>query len=55
MEQYVLITAEDSGELVQYYKTMNPESLNETMLREISKKDIDYGYKVVKETSVCSK
>lgn len=48
-EQVTILTAEGSGILVQYYFTLNPETLSELMLQEITKESISYGYKMKRE------
>jgi uncharacterized protein YheU (UPF0270 family) len=44
VEQISIITAEGSGLLIQKYETLNPTTLNELMLTELTKESIDYGY-----------
>jgi len=49
IEQAVLLTAEGSGLLIQSYLTINPTNLNETMLKEITKESLSYGYELKRE------
>jgi hypothetical protein len=49
IEQAVLLTAEGSGILIQSYLTINPTNLNETMLKEITKESLSYGYEMKRE------
>jgi len=44
IEQLSLLTAEGSGLLIQRYESINPTSLNELMLSELTKESISYGY-----------
>jgi hypothetical protein len=50
IEQLSILTAEGSGLLIQKYNTINPTSLNELMLTEMTKESISYGY-VAKKTN----
>ncbi len=50
IEQISILTAEGSGILIQRYETLNPTTLNEMMLKEITKESINYGYKSIKTT-----
>jgi hypothetical protein len=50
IEQISILTAEGSGLLIQKYETINPTSLNELMLTEMTKESINYGYKSKKTT-----
>ncbi len=43
-EQISILTAEGSGLLIQSYKDMNPTTLNELMLTEMTKESISYGF-----------
>ena len=43
-EQISILTAEGSGLLIQKFKTLNPVTLNELMLSEMTKESISYGY-----------
>jgi len=49
VEQITILTAEGSGFLIQKYLTLSPIQLNETMLNEITKESIGYGYKLTRE------
>lgn len=49
VEQFTILTAEGSGIVVQHYTTLNPKSLTEIMLQEITKESIGYGYKMKRE------
>ena len=42
--QIAIMTAEGSGIIIQQYETLNPTSLNEMMLTEITKESISYGF-----------
>ncbi|WP_276502067.1 hypothetical protein [Terrimonas pollutisoli] len=44
IEQISLLTAEGSGLLIQNYESMNPSTLNEFMLNEVTKESISYGF-----------
>jgi hypothetical protein len=44
IEQISLLTAEGSGLLIQNYQSMNPSTLNEFMLNEVTKESISYGF-----------
>jgi hypothetical protein len=45
IEQLMLLTAEGSGFLIQKYASMNPEGVEEMMLKEITKESVGYGFK----------
>jgi hypothetical protein len=45
IEQLMLLTAEGSGFLIQRYSSMNPEGIEEMMLKEVTKESIGYGFK----------
>jgi hypothetical protein len=45
IEQLMLLTAEGSGFLIQKYSSMNPEGIEEMMLKEVTKESIGYGFK----------
>lgn len=49
IEQLMIINAEGSGFLIQKYSTLNPSSLNEIMLNEVTKESLGYGYEMKKE------
>lgn len=44
LEQIMLMTADGSGFLIQKYSTLNPSSVTEIMLKEITKESLNYGY-----------
>ena len=44
VEQISILTAEGSGLLIQNYASMNPSTLNEFMLNEVTKESISYGF-----------
>ncbi len=44
IEQLSLLTAEGAGLIIQRYESINPTSLNELMLTELTKESISYGY-----------
>ncbi|MGZ8551205.1 MAG: hypothetical protein ACXWV2_11110 [Chitinophagaceae bacterium] len=44
VEQNSILTAEGSGLLIQKYETINPTTLNDMMLSEMTKESISYGY-----------
>ena len=44
IEQISLLSAEGSGILIQQYESLNPTSLNELMLTEMTKESISYGF-----------
>lgn len=44
VEQNSILTAEGSGLLIQKYETINPTTLNDLMLSEMTKESISYGY-----------
>lgn len=48
IEQTMLMTAKGSGIIIQKYSTINPMSLNEIMLREVTKESLSYGYEMVR-------
>jgi hypothetical protein len=50
IEQISMLTAEGSGLLIQKYETLNPTSLNELMLNEMTKESINYGFMSKKST-----
>jgi hypothetical protein len=47
--QLTLITANGSGFIIQKYSTLNPVSLVDLMMQEITKESISYGYKETSE------
>lgn len=44
VEQVVVLTADGAGMIIQKYLTLNPSKLNETMLAEVTKEKLNYGY-----------
>ena len=44
IDQISILTAEGSGLIIQSYKSLNPTTLNELMLSELTKESISYGY-----------
>ena len=44
VKQFAILTAEGSGFLIQKFESLNPTSLNELMLSEVTKESISYGY-----------
>ncbi len=44
IEQISILNSEGSGIIIQSYASLNPTSLNETMLNEITKESISYGF-----------
>jgi hypothetical protein len=49
VDQYLALTADATGFMLQAYRTINPVGLNETMLREITKENLSYGYTMKRE------
>jgi len=49
IEQLFLMTAEGSGFIIQKYSSINPTTLNELMINEVTKESINYGYKLKRE------
>ena len=49
IEQLMLLTAEGSGFLIQIYSTINPTTLNEMILSEVTKESLNYGYIMKRE------
>ncbi len=49
IDQYVLMTAEGSGIIIQKYSSMNPTMLNEMMLNEVTKESVNYGFELKRE------
>jgi hypothetical protein len=49
VDQYLVLTADATGFILQAFRTINPTGLNETMLREATKENISYGYKMQRE------
>ena len=43
--QTIIMTLLGTGIIVQEYKTINPTSIIDMMLKEVKKEEIDYGYK----------
>ena len=50
IDQASILTAEGSGILIQKYETLNPTSLNEIMLQELTKESISYGFESKRST-----
>lgn len=50
ISQISILTAEGSGLLIQEYESINPTSLNEMMLSEITKESINYGFEMKRST-----
>lgn len=50
IEQISILTAEGSGILIQKFETINPTSLNEMMLTEMTKESINYGFESKRST-----
>lgn len=48
IEQIAILGGEASGILIQSYSSLNPTTLNEMMLQQITKEKISYGYKLEK-------
>ena len=46
IEQIAIFSSLGTGVMIQEYSTMNPETMNELMLTEITKERIEYGYKM---------
>ncbi|MFY9241748.1 MAG: hypothetical protein WAO74_01835 [Polaribacter sp.] len=49
IEQLFLMTAEGSGFIIQKYSTVNPTTLNELMINEVTKESVNYGFKLERE------
>jgi hypothetical protein len=45
LEQISILNAEGSGFAIQRYSTIDPSSLNELMLKEVTKESLNYGFK----------
>ena len=45
----MMVTPLGSGVLVQEYKTMDPSSMVDMMLNELTKEEVDYGYEYTEE------
>ena len=50
IDQVSILTSEASGILIQKYESLNPTSLNEMMLTEITKESISYGFESRRST-----
>lgn len=50
ISQISILTAEGSGLLIQEYQSINPTSLNEMMLSEVTKESINYGFEMKRST-----
>lgn len=46
ISQFVIMSAEGSGIIIQKYSSMNPTMLNEIMLNEVTKESVNYGFKL---------
>ncbi len=46
VEQISILTAEGAGFLIQKYSSINPNTLNELMLKELTKESVSYGYEL---------
>jgi hypothetical protein len=49
VDQYLILTADATGFILQAFRTINPTGLNETMLRETTKQNISYGYSMQRQ------
>lgn len=49
IEQIMLMSAGGSGILIQKYSTINPTTLNEMMISEVTKESLNYGFKLKRE------
>ena len=50
VQQIALLTADGNGYFIQEYATIDPSSLVNMMMTELTKESIDYGYKYSEET-----
>lgn len=46
IKQLMLMNADGSGIIIQIYSNMNPQLLNEIMLKEVTKESVTYGFKL---------
>jgi nitrogen regulatory protein PII-like uncharacterized protein len=49
IDQILAVTALGTGFIIQEYNGMDPSSLNELMLQELTKEDLSYGYEMAEE------
>lgn len=49
IDQVLAVTALGTGYIIQEYNGMDPSTLNDLMLQELTKEDISYGYELSKE------
>ncbi|RSK41346.1 hypothetical protein [Mangrovimonas spongiae] len=49
IKQFMIMTAEGSGILIQKYSTINPTMLNEMMIAEVTKESLNYGFTLQRE------
>lgn len=49
VDQFVILTAEGTGIIIQKYLTLNPSKLNDIMLAEVTKEKLNYGYTEVRD------
>ncbi len=49
IDQVLAVTALGTGYIIQEYNGMDPSTLNDLMLQELTKEDISYGYELAKE------
>jgi len=49
VDQYLVLTADATGFILQAFRSINPTGLNETMLREVVKENLSYGYTMQRE------
>ena len=49
LEQITLVTASGNGVLVQKYKTINPASLVDLMLKEVTNEEASFGYSMTEQ------
>ncbi len=49
IDQVLAVTALGTGFIIQEYNGMDPSTLNDLMLQELTKEDISYGYELSKE------
>jgi hypothetical protein len=49
IDQYMLMTAEGSGIIIQKYTSMNPTMMNEIVLNEVTKESVNYGFELKRE------
>lgn len=48
VDQIAILTAEGSGLIIQSYYSMDPSSLNETMMKELTKESVSYGFELTR-------